>query len=171
MPLGDADRDLLEAGAREAAEAILRLTHRESARILAAGNEPAAAVVGRVAPRAVVIGFHISGGVVGRFAVAVSEAGARALAHEMIGGKQGHTSADKLGKRVIAALTELGNIVASAFMNGVAELVHESCVPSVPVFSNGDPAQVLPGALGGATEALVVRLVIGDVDVELMLAR
>jgi hypothetical protein len=41
----------------------------------------------------------------------------------------------------------------------------------VPTFALGDPAQLVPGALGGAAQALVVRLLIGDVDVELVLAR
>ncbi|MBI1945923.1 MAG: chemotaxis protein CheC [Deltaproteobacteria bacterium] len=171
MSLTDADRDLLEAGAREAAEAILRLTRRESARMLAADVESLDAVVARVAPRAVAVAFQVSGGVTGHFALVLSEAGARALAHDLIGGKHVQTSTEKLGKRVTAALTELGNITASAFMNGAADLLHQSCVPSVPTFALGAPAQLVPGALGGATQALVVRLLIGDVDVELVLAR
>lgn len=171
MPLVDGDRDLLEAGARGAAEAILRLTHRESARLLGADAEPIGALIARVAPRAVVIGFRVAGGVDGCFALVLSEAGARSLAHDMIGGKRAPSSTDKLGKRATAAVTELGNIAVSAFMNGAAELTQQTCIPSVPTFSAGDAAQVVPAALGGAADPLIARVTVGDVDVELVLAR
>lgn len=164
-----ADRDLLEAGAREAAEAILRLSHHESARILTAGSEPLSALIARLGPRAVVVGFTVNGGVSGRFALAVDEAGAHALAAAMTGAAV--AAKDKLGKRSLAALTELGNIAASAFMNGAAELLHKSCVPSVPSLAVGDPAALLPAALGNGSAAQVARVAIGDLHVELALAR
>ena len=171
MALRDADRDLLEAGAREAAEAIMRLARRETGRMLSVDTERLEALCVRVAPRAVVVGFTVNGALEGRFALIIAEPGARALASDMIGAKQGHPPAEKLGRRATAALTELGNIAASAFLNGAAELLRASCVPSVPSFHVGDPAHLLPDALGGAHEALVVRLVIGDVDVEIALVR
>lgn len=166
-----ADRDLLEAGAREAAEAILRLSHHESARILTAGSEPLSALIARLGPRAVVVGFTVNGGVNGRFALAVDEAGAHALSAAMTGGGAPGAGKDKLGKRALAALTELGNIAASAFMNGAAELLHKSCVPSVPSLAFGDPAELLPAALGNGSAAQVARVAIGDLHVELALAR
>ena len=169
MVLRDADRDLVEAGAREAAEAIMRLARRESGRMLSVDAERLEALCGRVAPRAVVVGFTVSGAIEGHFALVIAEAGARALANDMIGAKPGHAAAEKLGRRGTAALTELGNIAASAFLNGAAELLRASCVPSVPSLFVGDPAQLVPDALGGAAEALVVRLMIGDVDVEIAL--
>lgn len=171
MPLRAGDRDLLEAGAREAAEAIMRLAHRESARITAVDEEPMQAVIERLSPRAVVVGFTVSGGVDGRFALLLTDAAARVVAHAMVGGRHTQAPSDKLGKRMTAALTELGNIAASAFMNGVAEEVHRSCVPSVPEFASGDPAVVVPAALGGGSAVQVARLLIGDVEVELALAR
>lgn len=166
-----ADRDLLEAGAREAAEAIMRLSHRESARMVAAGAEGVPAVIERAGPRAVVVSFTVKGALDGRFAVVLSETGARALAGDMIGGKAAHSATDKLGRRVQAALTEMGNIAASAFMNGAAELLRAACVPSVPSLTFGDAAAIIPTALNGAGEVLVVRLVVGDVSVDLALAR
>ncbi len=171
MPLRDGDRDLLEAGAREAAEAIMRLAHRESARIVAVDEEPVGSLVERLAPRAVAVGFAVTGGVEGRFALVLSENAARAIGQAMLGGRHGQGPSDKLGKRMTAALTELGNIAASAFMNGVADQVHRSCVPSVPAFANGEAAQVIPAALGDAGAVQVARLLIGDVEVELALAR
>ena len=164
-----ADRDLLEAGAREAAEAIMRLTHHETARMLSADREAVAAMFARVGPRAVVVAFTVSGGVHGRFALAVGERGAGSLAAAMTGNSGAGSAADRLGKRALAALTELGNIAASAFMNGAAELLHESCVPSVPSVTVGDPVELLPAALGGAAAAHVARLIVGDVEVELAL--
>ncbi|MCC7073273.1 MAG: hypothetical protein IT383_18280 [Deltaproteobacteria bacterium] len=171
MPLRDAERDLLEAGARDAAEAILRLAQRESARILSVDVEPLSALVARLAPRAVVVGFVVSGGVQGRFALVLTEPAARVIAQAMVGGRHTLVPSEKLGKRLTGALTELGNIAASAFMNGVAELVHQSCVPSVPAFGHGDAAEVLPAALGDALEVQVARLIIGEVEVELAFAR
>lgn len=170
MPLRDAERDLLEAGARDAAEAILRLAQRESARILSVDVEPLSALVARLAPRAVVVGFVVSGGVQGRFALVLTEPAARVIAQAMVGGRHTQVPSEKLGKRLTGALTELGNIAASAFMNGAAELLHQSCLPSVPSLAVGDPAELLPKALSGRSQAQVARVEVGGVHVELLLA-
>ncbi|MCC7110038.1 MAG: chemotaxis protein CheC [Deltaproteobacteria bacterium] len=164
----EADHDLLEAGAREAAEAILRLARQESARLVAAGREPVGNVMVRVGPRAVIIGFTVSGGVGGPFAIAMSEDAGRTLAAAMMG--RTAPAGEKLGKRAVAALAELGNIAASAFMNGAAELLHQSCLPSVPSLAVGDPAELLPKALSGRSQAQVARVEVGGVQVELLLA-
>lgn len=166
-----ADGDVLEAGAREAAEALLRLAQRESARIVFAGSEPVSAVVERAGPRAVVVGFTVSGGLQGRFALVLADPAARALATAMTGPGRGQDGDEKLGKRALAALTELGNIAASAFMNGAAELLHQSCIPSVPSLHHGDPAEHVPAVLGGASTAEIARLDIGDIHVDVALVR
>ena len=70
-----------------------------------------------------------------------------------------HTTA--VGDKERAALAELGNIAASAFLNGIAALIRGSMVPSVPELVADGTDQVLDAALGSFDQVWRARV---DVD-------
>ncbi len=163
-------RDLVEAGAHEAGRALALLLRRADVPVTAIDDVSPAELAARVGPRAVVVGFTVSGGMPGRFAVVTSEAHAQKLADALVGAPGADGA---LGRRALGALTELSNIGASAYLNGVARALDTACVPSVPSVIVDDAGKALALALGvdGTVAVSVARLDAGGVFVELCLIR
>lgn len=146
---------VVEAGAHEAAAALARLlrvpvhaegfTSLDTAQLGATHGAASAAQL-------VVIAFDASGGVKGTFALVVNDDVAAWLASRLTGAA---TLDGAVGKGALAALAELGNIAASAFLNGAARVVGRTCLPSVPRVTHAatrDALAVLPsGSLSVAT--------------------
>jgi len=86
----------------------------------------------RLSPAApmVVIGFAVDGGLPGHLVAFLPEKAASQIAERLVGG--GQCDISNLDATFLGALSETGNIVASAFLNGVAETVGQACWPSVP---------------------------------------
>jgi chemotaxis protein CheY-P-specific phosphatase CheC len=166
-PAPDRERalELAQAGANEAALAIARMLKMTAARVSPLETVADGKLAERHGPRALVVSFTISGGVAGRFAVVTSEAHARALAKELVPSLKG----DGLPKKAVGALTELGNIGASAYLNGIADMLNVTCVPSVPHFVVDETHAALASALGGAP-LIVARVTAGPHEVDLALA-
>src|SRR5438270_6110190 len=106
-------RHLIEAGAHEAGRAVALLLRKPSATLAGIETLSSTELAARVGPRALVVGFTVSGGLPGRFALATTEASSRKLAHDLVGSVSGKGAGDK---RAMGALTELGNIGASAWL-------------------------------------------------------
>jgi chemotaxis protein CheY-P-specific phosphatase CheC len=100
-------------------------------------------------PDVVVVSFETSGGVDGTLAVLIDDGAARWLVGRLTGGGPAE---GELGEVALAALAELGNIAASAFLNAAALLVRRSCLPSVPRVGTG------PEQLGAATRSAVATV-------------
>src|SRR4051812_41109389 len=169
MPAKPTSRDLVEAGAAEASRAIALLLRRPKVVVASVDVVDAATLAKRLAPRALVVGFTVSGGHPGRFALATTEAHAHKLAADLVGPAK--TAADVLSKRALGALTELGNIGASAYLNGVARALETACVPSVPSVAVDDADKAVALALGAASSIEVARLDAGGVFVDLCFSK
>lgn len=155
--------ELAQAGANEAALAIARLLKISSARVGRVETVADDVLAARQGPRALVVGFTISGGIKGRFAVVTSETHAKTIAHELVAFK-----GEGLPKKALGALTELGNIGASAYLNGIADMVQASCVPSIPSCAIDDATTAIRSALGPSL--IVARVVAGPHELDLALS-
>jgi chemotaxis protein CheY-P-specific phosphatase CheC len=153
------ERALVEAGAHAAARA-LGLLLRAQVHVVDVGAASVSAIAARYAPRACAVTFTVTSALPGRFVVLTTEASAQGIAAELVGA----TAREPLG-----ALKELGNITASAFLNGVAALLETSCVPSVPSIEMEAAERALAHALGRDGEALYARLARGTEHIDLVL--
>jgi chemotaxis protein CheC len=162
--------EVVAAGAQEAARAMSRLLRRVPLSVGVSETLSFDALAARHRPRALLVGFTLSGGVHGRLALVMTEASARALAHDLMGPDERIVDADDvLTRRALGALTELGNIGASGFMNGVAGHIGATCIPSVPAVVLDDADGAVMGSFGEAPALSVARLDIGEpVDLALM---
>ena len=161
--------ELVGHGAEEAARAIALLLRRESVsvgKIETVTHEQLASRIDE-GMRALIVGFTVSGGVPCRFAAVTSEASARLIAAELVGPFVSET----FSKRALGALTELCNIAASAYLNGVARAIDTACVPSVPILILDDVHSAIDSALGDTHEIAVARLDVGSATLDLALAR
>ncbi|MDP2340733.1 MAG: chemotaxis protein CheC [Deltaproteobacteria bacterium] len=143
------NEQIVTAGAQEAAAALQRLL-----RVPVSADTVVALDVAQLAsthgPRAVVIAFDTSGGVTGTLALVIDDAVAAWLAGRLTGAV---TLDGAIGKGALAALAELGNIVASAFLNGAARVVGRTCLPSVPRLLHAATAEALTAASSSSTSA------------------
>lgn len=161
---GPPSLDVVEAGAREAGRAVARLLKTAGYSVEGVEELSAATVAARHAPRALVVSFALTGALRGSFALVISEEGARALAVSLVGG-----AGDQLSKRQLGALTELGNIGASAYLNGVAKQLRATCLPSVPSLLIDESARAVEAALGKSEHVQLARVVLGRHAVDLAL--
>lgn len=130
-------------GAHEAAAALSRLLRQPVVAGAFAALDPAslAAVHGG---SVVVITFDTSGGIDGTLAVVLDDDVAQRLAGRLTGGG---ADTGTIGPTALAALAELGNIAASAFLNAVARLLKRSCLPSVPRVGHAAASTALAATL------------------------
>ena len=151
------NEQIVTAGAQEAAAALQRLlrvpVHADSVIGL-----DAAQLAATHAARVVAIVFDASGGINGTLAVVVDEPVAAWLAGRLTGAVLDGV----VGKGALAALAELGNIAASAFLNGAAAVAGRTCLPSVPRVLHAPTgeavtAAVHPGASGLRVATLRVQ--------------
>ena len=141
---------LVEAGALEAAAALARMlrlpVHAEGFTSLDV-NQLVASHGGGVGGRVVAVSFDVSGGVNGSFVVVIDDGVAAWLAARLTGA----TVLDgAVGKGALAALAELGNITASALLNGAARVVGRTCLPSVPRVQHATTKEALTPLLPSA---------------------
>lgn len=144
----------MQAGAHEAAAALSRLlrvpvladafTSLDARQLGAAHGE-----------RVVVVALEASGGVNGSFALVINDDVAASLAGRLTGAS---TLEGAVGKGALAALAELGNIAASAFLNGAARVVGRTCVPSVPRVVHAPASDAIGGVIGGSAVVDVATL-------------
>jgi chemotaxis protein CheC len=156
--------DVVEAGAKEAARAVARLTRSVGFAVDRVELVAPAALAERNGPRALVVSVEVTGGVRGRFALVTSETHARGLARSLLPNLRVE---DTLSARHLGALTELGNIGASAWLNGVATVVRAMCLPSVPNLVLDEAGAAITSALGAGSEISVARLDLGTSTVDL----
>lgn len=130
-------------GAHEAAAALSRLLRVPVTAAAFSTLDPAALGAAH-AGSVVVITFDTSGGVDGTLAVVFDDDVARRFAVRLTGGA---VEVGAIGPAALAALAELGNIAASAFLNGVARLVKRACLPSVPRVGHASASTVLSATL------------------------
>lgn len=126
--------ELCSDGARAAADALARFLDAEALPV-----EPAVVIAVRdleslVGKHVAAIGFRLSGGFEGALVHVLGAADADAMLARVPGGTP---TGGASGARGRGALSEIGNIAASAFLNAVATRVRRACLPSVPRFSAG----------------------------------
>jgi chemotaxis protein CheY-P-specific phosphatase CheC len=92
--------------------------------------------------------FDLSGALVGTMVHLSEDHTARHLAARLLGHEE--AGAGAYDSRDRGALSEIGNIAASAFLNAVADHLGRACLPSVPRFLHGQAADVLQRSLRGA---------------------
>lgn len=146
--------DIVSAGAQEAAAALQRLlrvpVHADS--VVALDTAQLGAAHG---PRVVVIVFQASGGITGTLGLVIDDEAAAWLAGHLMGAV---TLDGAIGKNALGALAELGNIVASAFLNGAARVVGRTCLPSVPRVIHMSTTDALGAAVPAGTPLRVATL-------------
>lgn len=164
---------LCDAGAHAVASALGRFIGRDdpldvTAEIIAFG------AVQVPDERLVAVAFDLSGAVHGAMVQLVGDGTARFLIGRLVGAEP---EGAVYGARERGALSEVGNIIASAFLNAVADRLGKACLPSVPRFLHGTGDDVLRRALRGpdaaepAEDALAFRVVcdLGDAPGRLVL--
>jgi chemotaxis protein CheY-P-specific phosphatase CheC len=172
-PLSDSSHTLAAlcgAGTRAAAAAVGRLIAARSTAVEAPELLSRAALTELLGsgPK-MAAAFEVSGGLEGALWLVLDVAAARCLADSVLGGAG---KGESLDERALAALSEIGNIGASAFLNAVADRINVACLPSVPRLLFGDALEIsgsLASGLGedllvsrahlGAGEAIALRLV------------
>lgn len=153
LPSAERERitTLCECGARSAADALSLFLGEPVARVTRAraGARPygeLAASFAEEGGRALSVGFSIAGAIRGRLAVLVEEGDvARFVAPFVPAGTEVGFDA-----RCRSAFCEVGNIIASAFLNSLASSLRTSCVPSVPSLVCERTADALETALATA---------------------
>lgn len=132
---------VVQHGAHEAAQALSRLLRRTvnvsgfataDARTLAHAHDKVV----------VVLAFETTGGAPGQLVFVLDEAVAAAVVASLTG-----ASSTELSKAALSALAEVGNIAASAFLNGAARVVGATCLPSVPRVSHAPAEQAVVAVL------------------------
>lgn len=140
-PKDDHTARVVQQGARESASALSRLLRRP----IAVGGfdvvdlHRLSRAHGRIG---MTLAFETSGGAPGHLAFVLDEA----VAVRLVAGLTGATDAE-LGTAALMALAEVGNIAASAFLNGAAAVVGRTCLPSVPRVSHAPVEQSVRAAL------------------------
>lgn len=123
---------LCEQGARSAAEALALFLGEPRPRVTLSGVESATygALLTRLGgdDRVLSVGFGIAGAVSGVLALLVEEGEAMAMLERLVPG----VTQRGFDERARGAFCEVGNILASAFLNELASTLRTSCIPSVP---------------------------------------
>jgi chemotaxis protein CheC len=101
---------------------------------------------------AVVVGFELSGDAGGVLVAMLSAAAARRVAGSLLGTAQ--DDVDLADPRVHGALSEVGNIVASAFLNAMSSVLGAPCLPSVPDLNREEGGAAVKRALDRASASL-----------------
>lgn len=155
--------ELAQAGANEAALSVARLLKISVAQVGLVETMAADVLALRHGPRALVVGFTVSGALQGRFAMVTSEMHAKAMALQLVS-----FTGDSLSTKAIGALTELGNIGASAYLSSIADLLCASCMPSVPSWTIDEASSAVAASLGRSL--IVAPLMAGPHRIDLALS-
>ncbi len=132
---------MVQQGAQEAASALSRLLRRpigvEGFGVIDVGD--IARSHGRIG---VVLAFETTGGFPGHLAFVIDEDVAASVVASLTGAD--HT---ELNTAALMALAEVGNIAASAFLNGASRVTGMTCMPSVPRTTHAPVDKAVKGAL------------------------
>ncbi len=128
-------------GARSASEALARFLDADAATVEGPERVSVSELERRVGPGVTAVGFRLSGGFEGALVHLLSPRDRDALL-ERLPLSRSHSGA-AAAERARGALSEAGNIAASAFLNAVATRVRRACLPSVPRLSKGGVAAAL----------------------------
>lgn len=160
--LPEEDRNTLEAvcvaGVRGASQALATFLGASDATLSTDLSEVEAA--GEIADRVphgedgVTVGFALSGEASGVLLFSCGHDAAATIAGRLL--RTDPASTDLDDGRVQGALAEVGNIVASAFLNAISERVGAPCLPSVP--------ELVRGAAEGAVPAALAHFRMGDLE-------
>lgn len=145
--------ELCSAGAGAAADALARFLDAKALPVGAAVFISVSDLEALVGDHVAAIGFRLSGGFEGALVHVLSAADADAMLARVPGGRP---SGGVSGDRGRGALSEIGNIAASAFLNAVATRVRRACLPSVPRFSEGGVRLALESVDVSAAERAVL---------------
>ncbi len=131
----------MQHGAQESASALSRLL-RKPVGVDTFATDDVSGVIAEHGKVGVVMAFDTEGGVPGHLAFIADEAIAARLVASLTGAEQ-----TDLNAQAMMALAEVGNIAASAFLNGAARVVGKTCLPSVPRVRHAPVEQAVRGAL------------------------
>ncbi len=147
---------VVSAGAQECAQALSRLLRR-SVDVDGYATADARALENSHDRFVVVLAFETTGGAPGQLVFVLDET----VAASVVAALTGATSTE-LSKAALSALAEVGNIAASAFLNGAARVVGVTCLPSVPRVSHAPVEQIVVAVLPPRPFHLA-RVSLGDV--------
>ncbi|GFO69410.1 CheY-P-specific phosphatase CheC [Geomonas limicola] len=148
------------AGLRQAGSALEQLlgtpVHCEPPQLYPTGAVLAAAPESAEPGTATLLRLQIIGKLSGDFLVLLNRRGTCRILELLLG--EPPLAADSPSELGISALQEVGNILASACLNGLGEVLHTPLLPSIPRLQQGDAATLLASVLGeapaGTTPAL-----------------
>lgn len=128
---------LCQSGGRRASQALATLLGESSVQVelFDAGLQDHAAVTLGLADseeRLVGILFSLSGSFRGHLSLLLTEPSAAAMVRRLIGDKPLWTMLGSLNEEAREVLAEIGNIVASAFLNAFADALRSPWIPSPP---------------------------------------
>ena len=132
---------VVQHGAHEAAQALSRLLRRPVT-VTGFATADARTVSYAHDKIVVVLAFEATGGAPGQLVFVLDEN----VAASVVASLTGATSTE-LSKAALSALAEVGNIAASAFLNGAARVVGATCLPSVPRVSQAPAEQAVVAVL------------------------
>ncbi len=152
----DALREVANIGAGHAATALSQLTGRRVMisvpEVNMATREELATQLGGPSEEVVAVTVQILGDLTGHTMLVLTQANARSLCNFLLG-EQGGADAD-LNDHQISTLREAGNILGSAYLTALANLLNMILLPSVPTVTRATWGAVLDQA--GHKDASVV---------------
>lgn len=148
----DVLREVANIGAGHAATALATLTRQRILisvpRVIIAPFREAATLLGTADAPAVAVSMQILGDLQGKAIFLMAERDARHLCDHVLLRPQ-HTTVE-LEEMERSSLKEVGNILAGAYLNAVAELMRMTLLPSVPTLAVEPAGVVLSHALDAA---------------------
>jgi chemotaxis protein CheC len=161
-------KDASTTGAGESARALAMLLRTDAPAVpatieTAVGPEALGAIVDRHGEEGIGISFALSGAVGGSLLVFLEEEAAFSIASTLL--KRKVSGPDE---RALAALAEVGNILASAFLNGLSRYLMKACMPSVPGIAHAPGRVLLVAVPVRPTESgIVCTQKVGDIPMVL----
>lgn len=159
----DALREVTNVGAGHAASALAKITNVPvTIDVPRVSIAPLPDVVSRFAEsggRIAALSMEIQGDLTGRTVLLMHENEATFLVDRLLGREHGPGNGTLAGELERSCLQETGNILASSFLNALADWVGKRLLPSVPALAIDDGAAVAQDGTitGGEGSALVVE--------------
>lgn len=139
---------LCQAGGSRAGRALCALLneHRASVELYQVGIQRFGAanlhLQEKPSKKIVAVLFDLTGNLQGHLAMLLSESCATLLAGQLLGGARVMSSSGELRLVAREALAEVGNIVASAYLNVFADALKKPCLPSPPTLIHAPEKEV-----------------------------
>lgn len=154
---------MCQAGGGRAGQALASMLgqHRVQVDLFDAGIQSFDEATANLAAReqVVVVSFEVTGSLPGRLSLLLAEPSAMLLVAELLTGGSGEISTEVLAAEADGVLAEVGNIVASAFLNTVADVLEQACLPSPPRLHRGSNQSIMKEMSGDVGEtALAIAI-------------